>query len=159
MDASTGAVNAVATNQNCTPDWFPDSRHTIYSSRPIKQEDADGGVAAKAVGQRPGYGWTQLWMADVEGNKHSLLYGEDGRHIYGGAVSPDGRYVLFTRSLTDGNEETAVLGLIRFSDAPIIAGESKALRKLHPNTKDGPVLSLGPGWEPHWTSARLGGAK
>jgi Tol biopolymer transport system component len=159
MDASTGAANAVAKNQNCTPDWFPDSRHTIYSSRPVNQEDADGGAAAKAVGQKPGYGWTQLWMADVEGNEHSLLYGEDGRHIYGGSISPDGRYVLFTRSLTDGNEDTAVLGLIRFSDAPIIAGESKALRKLHPNAKDGPVLSLGPGWEPHWTYARVGGAK
>jgi Tol biopolymer transport system component len=159
MDASTGAVNAVATNQNCTPDWFPDSRHTIYSSRPVNQQDADGGQAATAVGQRAGYGWTQLWMADAEGKEHSLLYGEDGRHIYGGAVSPDGRYVLFTRSLTDGNEESAVLGLMRFSDAPVIAGESKALRKLHPNVKDGPVLSLGSGWEPHWTYARLGAAK
>ena len=65
-----------------------------------------------------------------EGKEHSLLYGEDGRHIYGGAVSPDGRYLLFTRSLTDGNEDTAVLSLMRFSDAPIIAAESKALRKL-----------------------------
>jgi Tol biopolymer transport system component len=159
MDASTGEANAVAKNQNCTPDWFPDSRHMIYSSRPVNQQDADGGQAAKTVGQKPGYGWTQLWMADAEGKEHSLLYGEDGRHIYGGAVSPDGRYLLFTRSLTDGNEDTAVLSLMRFRDAPIIAGESSALRKLHANTKDGPVLSLGPGWEPHWTYARVGAAK
>jgi Tol biopolymer transport system component len=156
MNASTGEVNAVAKNQNCTPDWFPDSRHIIYSSRPPGQIDADGGSAAKAVGQKTGYGWTQLWMADIEGQEHTLLYGEDGRHIYGGAVSPDGRYILFTRSLTDGNEETAVIGLMRFRDAPTIAGESQALRTLHPKTKDGPVLSLGPGWEPHWTYARLG---
>src|SRR5439155_8121295 len=124
---------AVATDQNCTPDWFPDSKRVIYSSRPRQQADADGSAAAKSAGQPAGYGWTQLWMADVEGGEHSLLYGEDGRHIYGGAVSPDGRYLLFTRSLTDGNEDTAVLSLMRFSDAPIIAGESKALRKLHAN--------------------------
>jgi hypothetical protein len=98
-------------------------------------------------------------MADVEGHEHKLLYGEDGRHIYGGAVSPDGKYVLFTRSRTDGNEDTAVMGLMRLSDAATIGGESLALRKLHPQTKDGPVLSLGPGWEPHWTYARLGGER
>ena len=98
-------------------------------------------------------------MADGEGKERSLVYGEDGRHLYGGAVSPDGRYVLFTRSLTDGNEDTAEVGLMRLSDAPTIAGESKALRKLHPKTKDGPALSLGPGWEPHWTYARIGGVR
>jgi len=158
MDAATGAVNAVAKDQNCTPDWLPDSKHVIYSSRPRNQGDA-GSDAAKAVGQASGYGWTQLWMADMEGNQHALVYGEDGRHVYGGAVSPDGRYALFTRSLKDGNEDTAVLGLMRMSDAPTIGGESPALRKLHPNSKDGPVLSLGPGWEPHWTYAAVGGRK
>ena len=159
MDSSSGAVNAVAKDQNCTPDWFPDSRRVIYSARPRKQVDADGGAAAKAVGQPAGYGWTQLWMADLDGREHSLLYGEDGRHVYGGAVSPDGRYIIFTRSLTDGNEDTAEVGLMRLSDAPAIAGESKSLRKLHPGAKDGPVLSLGPGWEPHWTFARLAGIR
>jgi Tol biopolymer transport system component len=158
MDATSGAVSAIAKDQNCTPDWFPDSKHVLYSSRPRNQAEA-ATAAAKAVGQPAGYGWTQLWMADADGNQHSLLYGEDGRHIYGGAASPDGRYVLFTRSLTDGNEDSAILGLMRVSDAPIIGGESNALRRLHPNTKDGAVLSLGPGWEPHWTYARRGGDK
>jgi Tol biopolymer transport system component len=159
MSVSTGEANAVAKNQNCTPDWLPDSRHIIYSSRPLGQTDADGGAAAKAVGQRIGYGWTQLWMADLEGQERKLLYGEDGRHIYGGAVSPDGKYVLFTRSLTDGNEDSAIMGLMRLSDAPTIGGDSPGLRTLHPQTKDGPVLSLGPGWEPHWSYARLGGGR
>jgi len=144
MNVATGEATAIAKFQNCTPDWFPDSRNVIYSSRPAGQEDAGGAG-------KPGYGWTQLWMADGEGKSPSLVYGEDGRHIYGGAVSPDGKYVVFTRSLTDGNEDSAVLGLMRLSDAPTIAGESEALRKLHPKTKDGPVLSLGPGWEPHWS--------
>ena len=159
MDASSGEANAIAKFQNCTPDWFPDSKHVIYSSRPAKQEDLDGGELAKTVGQKPGYGWTQLWMCDGEGKSPALLYGEDGRHIYGGAVSPDGNYIVFTRSLTDGNEDTAQMSLMRRADAPSIAGESKALRKMHPKTKDGPVLSLGPGWEPHWTYARIGGGK
>ena len=43
------------------------------------------------------------------------------------------------------------MGLMRLSDAPSIGGESKALRKLHGHTKDGPVLPLPNGWEPHWT--------
>ena len=52
MNPATGEANAVAQFQNCTPDWFPDSRHIIYSSRPAGQNDADGGDAAKAVGQK-----------------------------------------------------------------------------------------------------------
>ena len=48
MNAATGEANAVAKNQNCTPDWFPDSRHIIYSSRPPGQMDADGGSALRA---------------------------------------------------------------------------------------------------------------
>ena len=37
-------------------------------------------------------------MADKTGQHRRMVYGEDGRHIYGGAISPDGKYVLFTRS-------------------------------------------------------------
>ncbi len=157
MNVATGEIIPIAKFQNCTPDWFGGSGRIIYSSRP-KQEEVDPQLG-KAVGQPPGYGWTQLWIAAADGSARSLVYGEDGRHVYSGAGSPDGRYVLFTRSLTDGNEETAVMGLMRMSDAPIIAGESKALRKIHPNSKDGPVLSLGAGWEPHWSYARIGGVK
>jgi hypothetical protein len=45
--------------------------------------------------------------------------------------------------------------LMRLRDAPTIGGKSKALRKLHGATKDGPVLVLPDGWEPHWTYHEL----
>lgn len=156
MNAATGEINAVVKFQNCTPDWMPDSRHVIYSSRPAKQEEADAALTS-ASGQPAGYGWTQLWTASADGSSRSLVYGEDGRHIYSGAASPDGRYVLFTRALSDGGEHTAEIHLMRMADAPGIGGASFALRKLHPGAKSGTLLPLGPGWEPHWTYARIGG--
>ena len=161
MDAATGAVNSVNKYQNCTADWFPDSQHLIFSSRPANQEVLDGGKNAQAVGQKPDYGWTQLWMADREGTKRSLVYGEDGRHIYSGAISPDGKYVLFARSKPDLGEvnDSVALSLIRLQDAPVIGGESKALRKLHPHAKDGPVLSLPAGCCAHWTAGPIGGKR
>ena len=72
-----------------------------------------------------------------------LVYGEDGRHVYGGCVSPDGKYVLFTGNMKedgDPGNAGAPMGLMRLADAPIIAGESKDLRALHPDAKSGPVL-------------------
>ena len=114
-----------------------------------------------ATGQKAnnGYGWTQLWMADAEGKSRQLVYGEDGRHVYGGNVSPDGKYVLFTGNLQedgDPGNAGAPMGLMRLSDAPIIGGESKELRALHPKVNNGPVLPLPAGWEPCWTLAELG---
>ena len=143
MDAKTGEMNPVNAFQNCTPDWFPDSRRMIFSHRPKQTANK-------------GYGWTQLWMADADGTKRRLVYGEDGRHVYGGATSPDGEYVLFTSCPQDGGgseKDGAPMGLMRFADVPTITGESKDLRKVHPDTKDGPVLSLPVAWEPHWTYA------
>jgi hypothetical protein len=134
MDAVTGAVNAVSTVDCCTPDWFPDSRALIYSRRPGK--------------------WTQLWRASADGRGRRLVYAEEGRHVYGGCVSPDGRYVLFTGNKEeDGDPRNggAPMGLMRVQDAPIIGGPSPSLRRRHPEAKDGPVLVLPPGWEPHWT--------
>jgi Tol biopolymer transport system component len=145
MDVRTGKWNVVSKFQNCTPDWFPDSRRLIFSNRP---------------GDQDGYGWTQLWMADADGKSRSLVYGEDGRHIYGGALSPDAKYVLFTRCPRDGGgSETdgAPGGLMRLSSAPIIAGESQQLRQKHPSSNSGPVLPLPDCWEPHWTFASVGG--
>lgn len=159
MNAVTGEVNPVVKFQNCTPDWFPDSKRLIYSSRPAGQPVLDGGKAAQAVNQKPEYGWTQLWMAEADGSARTLVYGEDSRHIYGGAISPDGKYVLFTRSPTDGGMDTAMLSLMRLSDAPAIGRQSQALRKLYPNAKNATILDLGFGWEPHWTAAEAGGAK
>jgi dipeptidyl aminopeptidase/acylaminoacyl peptidase len=139
MNVETGDLNPVNSYQNCTPDWFPDSQRVIFSNRP---------------GNQNGYGWTQLWMADGDGKNRRLVYGEDGRHIYGGALSPDGQYVLFTRSEKDGagaDRAGAPMALMRLKDTPAIGGPSSQLRKLHPQTIDGPVLGLPDGWEPHWT--------
>ena len=139
MDVATGNWNVVSRFRNCTPDWFPDSRQVIFSNRPANQK---------------GYGWTQLWMAPGQGGQRKMLYGEDGRHIYGGGLSPDGRYVLFTRCPKDGGGSArsgAPGGLMSLADAPIIGANSPALRKLHPGAHDGPVLALPDLWEPHWT--------
>jgi Tol biopolymer transport system component len=147
MNVATGAAEAVNRVDCCTPDWFPDSRSVIFSWRPPGQKTNNG------------YGWTQLWMADAEGKSRQLVYGEDGRHVYGGNVSPDGKYVLFTGNLQedgDPGNAGAPMGLMRLSDAPIIGGESKELRGLHPKVNDGPVLTLPAGWEPCWTLAEIG---
>ena len=147
MEVATGRVSAVSTFQNCTPDWFPDSNSVIFSSRP---------------GGQGGYGWTQLWRADGEGKHRSLVYGEDGKHVYGGLVSPDGKYVVFARSGQDGGgseKAGAPMALMRLADTPAIGGPSEALRKKHPKTRDGPRLDLPVGWEPHWTYAEVGGSR
>jgi Tol biopolymer transport system component len=118
----------------CTPDWFPDSQRLVFSRRP---------------GQ-----WTQLWMADAQGRERRLLYAEDSRHVYGGCVSPDGKYVLFTGNKEeDGDPKNSgsPMGLMRLADAPIVRGDSKELHQLYPQANSGPVLRLPTGWEPHWT--------
>ncbi|MGE5297078.1 MAG: TolB family protein, partial [Solirubrobacterales bacterium] len=140
-------VNAVSKVDCCTPDWFPDNRQVIFSNRPAGQKGNSGS------------GWTQLWMADSEGRQRRFVYGEDGRHVYGGCVSPDGQYVLFTGNMKedgDPGNAGAPMGLIRLADAPIVTGESRDLRALYPNTKSGPVLVLPIGWEPCWTAAEIG---
>jgi hypothetical protein len=40
-----------------------------------------------------------------------------------------------------------------------VGGKSEVLRKQYPNAKDGPVLDLSAGWEPHWTFADVGRGK
>lgn len=142
IDVATGKATAVSQIDCCTPDWFPDSRRLIFSNRPPGQTGNSG------------QGWTQLWMAEADGSARHLVYGEDGRHVYGGHVSPDGKYVIFTGNpQEDGDPEHggAPMGLIRIQDAPIIGGESSELRRLHPAARKGPVLSLPNGWEPCWT--------
>ena len=150
LSAETGQINPVRSFQNCTPDWFPDSKRIVMSSRPANQPGARG------------YGYTQLWMADGNGGNQRLIYGEDGSHIYGGALSPEGRYVLFTKGPKDGSgseKAGAPMGILRLADAPTITGASPDLRKRHPDTKDGPVLMLETAWEPCWTYAEIGPAQ
>jgi dipeptidyl aminopeptidase/acylaminoacyl peptidase len=108
------------------------------------------------VGQKQGYGWTQAWMTDADGGNRKLVLGEDGKHIYGSDVSPDGKYLMFARADTDGGLDSAIMGLMRISDAPMVRGESVALRKVHPDARNGVILDLTQGWEPHWTFAKLG---
>ena len=150
MAVATGEANAVSTVDCCTPDWFPDSRNIIFSNRPRGQKTNNG------------YGWTQLWMADGEGKSRRLVYGEDGRHVYGGHVSPDAKYVLFTGNMEedgDPGNAGAPMGLMRLADAPIIGGPSKELRRLHPKVNNGPVLVLPKGWEPCWTYSEIGATR
>jgi Tol biopolymer transport system component len=147
MNATTGALNVIHEIQSCTPDWCPNSRDIIYASRPIEQK----------VNQ--GYGYTQLWICDSESKQERLIYGEEGYHIYGGALSPDSQYVLFTRGAKDGGgseQAGAPICVMRMAGAPNIGGSSRELRSLHPNTKDAPVLHLMNGWEPCWTYADIG---
>jgi len=148
IDGTTGHVNAVGEPEryNCTPDWMPDSKHVVYSRGIIPE-----------VG-----GWAQLWVAGGDGQNKRPLYAEDGRHIYGGCVSPDGKYVLFTRSQQDLGEvdnSMTTMAIIRFQDTPVIAGKNEALRKAYPDASEGPVLQLSYGWEPHWTYAAIDSKK
>jgi Tol biopolymer transport system component len=142
MEVASGNATAVNRVDCCTPDWFPDSREVIFSWRPPGQKANNG------------YGWTQLWRATADGASRRLVYGEDGRHVYGGNISPDGKYALFTGNLNedgDPGNAGAPMGLVRLQDTPIIGGQSKELRALYPEAKDGPVLVLPAGWEPCWT--------
>ncbi len=143
MDVLTGELNRVSDGNcfNCTPDWFPDSQRVVYSKgHPLTE------------------GWAQLWMAEAGGEGKRMLYGEIGRHIYGGAISPDGHHVLFTRSREDlGKVDNSYteMALIRLEDTPIVGGKSEVLHQQYPKAKSGPVLELSWGWEPNWTAARL----
>ena len=145
MHVGTGAVNRVHEFQNCTPRWFPDSRRLAFGYRPAGQEGNQ-------------YGWTQMYMADANGENPTLVYGEDGVHIYGNMPSPDGRYVVFTRSVEEGGNPEGnggEMAVMRIRDAPTIGGKSEALRQVHPRTKDGPVLHLPIGWKPYWGYAQF----
>lgn len=142
MAVANGEASAVNTVDCCTPDWFPGSQNLIFSWRPRGQKVNDG------------YGWTQLWRASADGQSRQLVYAENGRHVYGGHVSPDGHYVLFTGNMhEDGDPENAgsPMALMRLADGPIIGGKSEELRALHPDAGTGPVLDLPMGWEPCWT--------
>ena len=147
INAADGTSNVVHEYQNCTPDWFPDSEHVLFSSRPDGQKANEG------------YGWTQLWMAKGDATDAKLVYGEEGRHIYSGGLSPDSQYAIFTRCPKDGGgseSDGAPMAIMRMADAPAIHGESPEMRALHPDAKDAELVELPMGWEPHWTFADVG---
>jgi Tol biopolymer transport system component len=140
LNAGTGQINAVSETDryNCTPDWLADSERIIYS-RGIVPDSA---------------GWAQLWVTAGGGDPRRMLYAEDGRHIYGGCVSPDGAYVLFTRSKEDlgkvDNSQTT-MAIVRWKDTPMVGRGSESLRADYLDARSGPLLDLSWGWEPHWT--------
>lgn len=144
MDAATGEMNPVHDYQNCTPHWFGDSMRLLFSYRPAGQEKENNGD-----------GWSQLYTANGDGKNSGMVYGEDGVHIYGNMPSPDGKYVVFTRSVAeDGDPHNAgsPMAIMRLSDAPALGGKSLTLRKQHTEAKDRLLLNLPNGWKPYWAT-------
>jgi hypothetical protein len=145
LSADTGMINAVSEvdRYNCTPDWAPDSQHVVYARGIVPDR---GGRA-------------EMWWARGDGQERQMLFAEEGRHIYGAGVSPDGRYCVFTRSTddfgNDGDVQGFTLAIMRRRDAPMIGDPSPSLQKRFPEARTGPWLDLGSGWEPHWTAADL----
>ncbi len=133
LSADAGRIRALSdtTRYNCTPDWLPDARHVLYARGIVPN---DGGRA-------------ELWVTAFDGSERRVLYAEAERHIYGACASPDGRYLLFTRSEEDlGRVDHAktTMAIVRCADTPLHGGAHTATR-----------LDLGPGWEPHWTKAEF----
>jgi Tol biopolymer transport system component len=131
LNADTTNIQAVSETEryNCTPDWRPDSKHVVYARGIIPDK---GGHA-------------ELWVASADGKERRRIYAEAGHHIYGACASPDGKWVLFTRSVEDlGQVKETLMAIIRWPKN----GESVEA--------DVPRLDLGPGWEPHWTPHDIG---
>ena len=145
LSLQTGDINVVSEEDryNCTPDWAPDSRQAVYARGIIPEK---GGRA-------------EMWLASGDGQEKRMLFAEEGRHIYGACVSPDGKHCIFTRSEDDFGEDGDMRGftmaLMRRDDGPMMGDKSPSLRKRFPDAKTGPWLDLGNGWEPHWAAAEL----
>jgi Tol biopolymer transport system component len=128
LDPETGKITAVCEidRYNCTSDWAPDSQHIVY--------------ARGIIPDQPGR--AELWVASADGRDRRRLYAEADRHIYGACASPDGKYVLFTRSGEDlGKVGEIEMAIIRWPEP----GQPTAAGSM-------PRVDLGSGWEPHWTA-------
>jgi Tol biopolymer transport system component len=127
---------------NCTPDWMPDSRRILYARGIVPDQ---GGRA-------------ELAIAHADGSGGQTLFADSQRHVYGACASPDGKYVVFTRSLADlGSVDggNIIVSIVRLSDTPMLDQESASLRRRLPDATLGPRLDLGAGWEPDWTFANV----
>ena len=139
LDGETRKIVAVSEvdRYNCTSDWSHDGRSVLYARGIIPEQG----------------GYAELWTAGRDGTSREMLYAEATMHIYGACDSPDGRYLLFTRSVGDlgpvDNAQT-VMSVVRRRDTPMIGGEAERLRRVYPAAKPGTRLDLGPGWEPDW---------
>ena len=123
LDVETGQIVGIGdpVRYNCTPDYTADAKFVVY--------------AHGIVGKQPGR--AELWVGDVAGTERHRLYALPDYHIYCACASPDGEYLLFTRSVEDlGQPKTAIMGLIRWPKTPQPADTSSILR-----------LDLGPGFE------------
>ena len=126
LEVESGAIHAVSETEryNCTPDWTPDARGIVYAR----------GIIPEQPGQ------AELWVANADGGERRRLYAEPAHHIYGACVSPDGQYLLFTRSREDlGQVPDIEMAIIRWPQA----SDDPAATPVR--------LDLGAGWEPHWT--------
>jgi hypothetical protein len=144
LNLATGDINAVSETDryNCTPDWAPNGQEVVYARGIIPEK---GGRA-------------EMWIARGDGQERHMLYAEETRHIYGACVSPDGNYLIFTRSIEDLGENDSSqtsMSIVRRRDTPMIVDSSAVLRQRYPDAKTGPRLDVGKGWEPHWTSVEL----
>ena len=147
IELESGKTTLLTRQLNCTANWFQaDPNRVIYSHR--------------TPGLGSDYGWTMLMQATADGKSRTLIYGERGRHIYYGCMSPDDRYVLFARPESDGGTD-ANMALMRLADGPVVVPDDyQQLKALYPEAKSGPVLQLTlAGFEPHWTYAEIGGTR
>jgi Tol biopolymer transport system component len=142
LNATTGEIIGISEREryNCTPDWMPDSKRVLY---------ARGIVPGTRVGGPDG--WAQLGVAGG-GEKPRVLYAEEGQHVYHACSSPDGKYLLFTRTEDDAHgSPRSKMALIRYADTPLVAPDDRVSQARYPEAKRGPRLDLPRGWEPHWT--------
>jgi Tol biopolymer transport system component len=133
LDLADQRATPVSLVDCCTPSWFPDSQRVVFSNRPPGQKTNNG------------YGWTELWMANADGSGARRLVAHEGHHLYGGRISPDMAYVLFSgNQQEDGDPGNAgsPMRIARLADTPIVAGKSPA-----------PVLELPAGFSPDWTAS------
>jgi len=145
LELETGKTTQISRNLCCTPDWYQhDPTSVIYSCR--------------VPGVGTDYGWTMLMQGTTDGKSRTLIYGQQGRHLYYGCTSPDDAYVVFSIPESDGGTDAEMV-VMRLADAPIIVPATyEQLKTLYPGSKTGPVLYLGEaGFEPHWTYAKIGG--
>jgi len=156
----SGKLTLISRLLDCTPDWFPDSRGCIYSHRNPSLASDDGGAAAQKIGQSgTNYSWTMLMMADREGKDRKLVVAEQYKHLYFAALSPDSKYVIYSRLDKDGNL-AGPMAIVRLADTPIVGASWLAVEQQYAkNARRGPILhlELPPAFHPGWTYAKLGG--
>jgi Tol biopolymer transport system component len=145
LNVASGEINVVSETDryNCTPDWAANSQEVVYARGIIPE-----------IG-----GHAEMWVAHGDGREKQMLYAEASRNIYGACASPDGQYLIFTRSIEDLGENDSTqttLSIIRRRDTPMVGDANATLRQRFPTAKEGPRLDLGKGWEPHWTKMEIG---